>query len=95
MEANYMQRGFTSNGRLVMSLYQAPTPSSSTVHYVSAVNSSQSSSVASVTRYNDGNLGHPRNSNNGQDEFPSTIDETIDAKAASYISSVRKRFRLD
>ncbi|CAK7336740.1 unnamed protein product [Dovyalis caffra] len=95
MEAKYRQRGFTSNGRLVMSLYQAPTPSSSTVHYFSAENSSQSSSVASVTRYNDGNLGHLRNTTNGQDEFLSTIDETIDAKAAIYISSVRQRFRLD
>ncbi|KAG6747217.1 hypothetical protein POTOM_049602 [Populus tomentosa] len=88
MEANYKQRGrFTSSVKLVMSLHQASNPSSSTVHYDSSVNPSSSSSVASVRRQNDGNLDHPRYIYNG--------DESIDARAASYISSVRQRFRLE
>ena len=75
MEANYEQRGFTSNGKLVMSLYQASNPSSSTVHDVRLVIPNQSSSVASVSRYSDA--------------------QSIDAKAASYISTVRQRFTLE
>ncbi|KAI5562957.1 hypothetical protein POPTR_015G098500v4 [Populus trichocarpa] len=96
MEANYKQRGWfsTSSVKLVMSLHQASNPSSSTVHYDSSVNPSRSSSVASVRRKNDGNLDHPHNIYNGQDKFL-TGDESIDARAASYISSVRQRFRLE
>jgi len=97
MEANYKQRGWfsTSSVKLVMSLHQTSNiPSSSTVHYDSSVNTSRSSSVASVRRKNDGNLDHPRNIYNGQDKFL-TGDESIDARAASYISSVRQRFRLE
>jgi len=75
MEANYEQRGFASNGKLVMSLYQASNPSSSTVHDVRLVIPNQSSSVASVSRYSDA--------------------QSIDAKAASYISTVRQRFTLE
>ncbi|KAJ6888948.1 hypothetical protein NC652_029903 [Populus alba x Populus x berolinensis] len=75
MEANYEQRGFTSHGKLVMSLYQASNPSSSTVQDVRLVLPNQSSiSVASVSRYRDA--------------------QSIDAKAESYISTVRQRFTL-
>ncbi|KAJ6977782.1 hypothetical protein NC653_029624 [Populus alba x Populus x berolinensis] len=75
MEANYEQRGFTSHGKLVMSLYQASNPSSSTVHDVRLVLPNQSSiSVASVSRYSDA--------------------QSIDARAESYISTVRQRFTL-
>ncbi|KAF9668044.1 hypothetical protein SADUNF_Sadunf15G0086100 [Salix dunnii] len=95
MEANYKQRGFTSSGKLVMSLLQASNPSSFTVHYGNSVNSSLSSSVASVSRQNGGNLKHPRNVNNGREEILASDHESIDAKAASYISSVRQRFRLE
>ncbi|KAJ6760945.1 hypothetical protein OIU79_025733 [Salix purpurea] len=84
MEANYTQGGFTSSGKLViMSLLQASNPSSFTVHYDNSVNSSLSSSIASVRRQNDG----------GNLDLAS--DESIDFKAASYISSVRQRFLLE
>ncbi|KAG5234272.1 hypothetical protein OIU76_000403 [Salix suchowensis] len=86
MEANYKQRGFAGNGKLVMSLYQASDPSSSsTVHHVRLVNPDQSSvSIFSEAK---------ANNNNGRDGF--LADQSIDVKAASYISTVRQRFGVE
>ncbi|KAJ6672225.1 hypothetical protein OIU85_013562 [Salix viminalis] len=93
MEASYKQRGFAGNGRLVMSLYQASDPSSSsTVHHVRLVNPDQSSSVSSVSIFSEAKANNNKN-NNGRDGF--LADQSIDVKAASYISTVRQRFGVE
>ncbi|KAJ6764237.1 hypothetical protein OIU74_023171 [Salix koriyanagi] len=89
MEANYKQRGFAGNGKLVMSLYQASDPSSSsTVHHVRLVNPDQSS----VSIFSEAKANNNKN-NNGRDGF--LADQSIDVKAASYISTVRQRFGVE
>lgn len=83
-----------SKHMLVMSLYQAAKPSSSTQY----VKPYLSSSVASAGVY-DGVQHNPSKDKNsysysgiGYNSYG--YDERIDEKAANYISSVRERFRI-
>lgn len=107
MEANRKRRGFLK-GKL-MSFHRAAAKPSSTVQYTSKVKPSQSSpSTASVEflLHQDYVFAQPPKqqvsfivpADSSQHEnliYGLAADENIDMKAASFISSVQERFRLE
>lgn len=81
MELSYKQEWF-SKGKPVASLYQAPKASSvSLPHTVIMKQNPSASSTASVSLFE------------GVDNLYTSCDVSIDARAESFISSVRARFQ--
>ncbi|XVE54474.1 hypothetical protein DITRI_Ditri03aG0084400 [Diplodiscus trichospermus] len=88
--------------KAVMSLYQAPKPSSSVQYYSNTVKPSPSGSMAS-TAFMDRSTKQKQYSyiaSDAEDESYGRVeqynyDEGIDARAANYISGVRQRFNLE
>ncbi|XWS37106.1 hypothetical protein CRYUN_Cryun19dG0014700 [Craigia yunnanensis] len=79
---------------VVMSLYQAPKPSSS-VQYSNTVKPNPSGSMAS-TAFLDRSTRQKHSyiaSDTGNDSYGR--DEAIDARAANYITGVQQRFSLE
>ncbi|KAK3183158.1 hypothetical protein Dsin_030444 [Dipteronia sinensis] len=109
MESKQNARGFIKGNKLVMSFHQAGKPTTSSS--VAAVQYSSSQSASSVGLYADHppkqNHAHAHyssyitcddlgnSSSFGLVDNLYSYDQSIDARAASYISGVQERFRLE
>lgn len=99
MDSNRKRKGLLK-GKLVVPFYKAGKPASSTVQFSSKVKPSQSFPSTTSTYV----LAQPKPKvsfvlpDTGRDLeslYGVAVDESVDIKAASYISSVQERFKLE
>ncbi|GMJ05875.1 hypothetical protein HRI_004256700 [Hibiscus trionum] len=96
------RRGLKKSKVIFMSMYRAPKPASS-VQYGNPVKPTASAASASPGTgfYSDAFMGHSKMGSDTVSNYAYNgvelrhCDEGIDARAASYISGVRERLRLE